>query len=187
MEALLAEVVMAEVEPDDQDQELEQLAGLFQIVDLNKIDADNFNIIQNKDIQNNMEIDSASDDSEPEEVEDEAATGIVKKVKAYGYQFINKLFCVIQNYVVVKTSPDNTPRTLCQFCYCLHQYPFPNYSHYQINTHMRRKLHWAKRELVCFVCGRDLYQIIHCRMCLICNKAENMEVDQNSMLPEVWL
>jgi uncharacterized protein involved in tolerance to divalent cations len=184
----MAEIFFAEeIEPEEEDEELQQLGALFEVLDINQIDVENFNELQNKDVQNEAAVHSSTDDSESEELEDESCSGLVKKVKAYGYNFAQKLFCVIQNYVVVKTSPGNNQRTLCQLCYCLHQYPFPNYSHFQVNTHMRRKLHWAKEELTCFVCGRDLFQIINPRLCLICNKSNSMEVDLNSMLPEVWL
>lgn len=143
-----------------------------------------FSDMQSEDTNNFaiVEVESGDEDIELDVEDDMASINMALTRSPQQDDYLNKVFCVTQSYVIVRAS---RVRTLCYFCYYLHQFFLESAStHNHVNTHIRRKLRNSNQDLHCAMCFRALYQIILPEACLQCNHgSRHIEADWDTNIP----
>lgn len=169
----------------------EPLEELLPFVDYNEFDEEKFEVcfkkILNFDVNNFVRLDGDSEDSDIEEDhEDECASANMSTIKYKDTNFIEKILCVFQSYVIIHTVTDNNKNTICHYCYYLYQYYRQGGSHSHIHTHVTRKLKYSVNDKHCDMCSRCLYQMVLQEVCIYCNNAKiKLDIDLETKIPIV--
>lgn len=159
------------------DEDMNIVGDLVLLHDVSKISTEQISRLTRNDVNNVIQIEAESGDSDMEEEPDESALGKVKLIRKYDRDVLTKVFCVTQSYVIVETADDNQKNPLCQYCFFLHQYYAEVSSTYNhVNTHVKKEIIYSVYELECTVCKKKLYQVTHPEVCLICNKGKELDL-----------
>lgn len=145
----------------------------------------NFDETHETDLNSEFEIGADSGDEELESDDvSQVADSLVARVKYQQENYIEKVFCFQQSYVIIATLKGER-LTVCQFCYTLYLYfRSENCVHKHVNTHSKRLLKTCVEDLHCHFCNRSLYLVVLPNVCVTCNNSvTDIKIDQETKVP----
>lgn len=167
---------------------INEIVSEFDYLDLEEEDNFNEKMLQlnEEDVNNEVliEADSGDEDLELDVAEDIASINVKLLPTPNQTNYLNKVFCVSQSYVIVETKFKKN--TLCHYCYYIHQFFLQGGSHNHVNTHIKRSLKFSNLDIHCETCKRSLYLLMSPDVCLQCNSGnKNIEAYWDTNIPIV--